>query len=202
MLDIKGEKSMKKLLALLLAGVMVLGCVACGQKEQSTEIKDAHEILTKVWDNYNETASDDWKFPIGGGNAELMIMDAPGGFDLTLEGAKDELMYTYCIPEDAIAMVDNAATAMNMMMSNNFTSAAYHVTDTANVKTVIEGIKNATLNNQWMCGMPEQFFIATVGDNYVVSAFGLAGVIDIYKTALTTVYGSDATVVVEETIAE
>ena len=193
---------MKKLLALLLAGVMVLSCVACGKDKQSVEIKDAHDILSKVWAEYNASASDEWKFPIGGGNAELMIMDAPGGFDLTLEGATDELMYSYCIPEGAIEKVDDVATAMNMMMSNNFTTAAYHVPDTNNFKAVVDGIHSATMNNQWMCGVPEKFIMVTINDEYVVSAFGLAGVIDIYKTAFTTVYGDAAFVAIEESIAE
>ena len=193
---------MKKLLALLIAGVMVLGCVACGKGKQSVEIQDANEILTKVWNKYNETATEDWKFQISGGNVETMVMDAPATFDVTLEGATDELMYSYCIPEGAIEKVDDVATAMNMMMSNNFTTAAYHVTDATNVEIVFNGIKTATLNNQWMCGMPEKFIVVTVGDSYIVSAFGLAEVIDTYEAAFTAVYGNAATVVVEENIAE
>lgn len=205
---------MKKILALVLAGVMVLSCVACGKgdagnkneqgenEKQNVEIQNANDILTKVWSEYNKSATDDWKFPIGGGNGENIVMDAPGTFDVTLEGAEDELVSSYCLPGDAIAMVDDVATAMNMMMANNFTTASYHVADAANVSKVVDGIKTATVNNRWMCGLPEKFMVATVGDDYVVSAFGLGEVMEVYKKALTSVYGDAVAIVVEENIAE
>jgi hypothetical protein len=53
------------------------------------------------------------------------------------------------------------------------------------------------MNNQWMCGFPEKMIIVTVGDEYVVSAFGNGMVIDAFETAITTVYG-DAAVVSEK----
>lgn len=201
---------MKKFVALLLATAMMFTCVACGgnggnagnNNETKVEITDANEILTKAWDEYNTTASDDFKFPIFGGNMETSVMDAPAKFDPTIEYAEDALVMSYCIPTDAIAMTDDIATMMNMMMANNFTSAAYHITDTANVQTVVDGIKNTTINNQWMCGMPEKLIIVTVGEDYVVSAFGIGDVIDTFKAALTTVYGDAAVVAVEENLAE
>ena len=205
---------MKKLVAILLAGAMALGCVACGNTNNNTtntedtqsttqvEIENANEILAKVWTEYNAKASDDMKFPIAGGNMAMGVMDASADFDLTAEGAQDELVYSYCIPEETIAMIDDAATMMNMMMANNFTSAAYHVTDAANVETVVASIKDATMNNQWMCGFPETLIIATVGDSYVVTAFGNGQVIEAIKTAITTVYGDAAVVVVEESLAQ
>lgn len=201
---------MKKLAALLLAGVMAFGCVACGNaggtdKQQGSEVKaeiaNANEILTKTWEEYNAKAGDDLKFPIGGGNVENMVMDAPAKFDVTLEGAEDTLVYSYCIPAESIAMTDDVATMIHMMNGNTFSGAAYHVTEAANVQTVVDSIKNATLNNQWMCGFPETLIIVTVGDDYVVSAFGNAQLIETFKTALTTVYGN-AKVVVEEALAQ
>ena len=184
---------------------MVLSCVACGGKEVAgnnaakVEIADANEILTKVWDEYKTSASEEIQFPIAGGNVEAMVMDAPAKFELTYDSAKEVLVYSYCIPEAAIDMTDDIATMMNMMMANNFTSAAYHVADAANVETVVNSIKDATLNNQWMCGFPEKLIIVTI-DNYVVSAFGNGMVIDAFKTAITTVYGDAAVVSVEESL--
>ena len=112
---------------------------------------------------------------------------------------EEVLVYSYCIPEAAIDMTDDIATMMNMMMANNFTSAAYHVADAANVETVVNSIKDATLNNQWMCGFPEKLIVVTI-DNYIVSAFGNGMVIDAFKTAITTVYGDAAVVSVEENL--
>ena len=201
---------MKKLVALLLATAMMFTCVACGgnggnadnNDAVKVEITDANEILTKAWEEYNASASDDMKFPIYGGNMETAVMDAPAKYDTTLEYAEDTLLMSYCIPVESIAMTDDIATMMNMMMANNFTSAAYHVADAANVETVVSSIKDATLNNQWMCGFPEKLIVVTVGENYVVSAFGNGAVIDAFKAALTTVYGDAAVVSVEENLAE
>ena len=199
---------MKKLVALLLATAMMFTCVACGGNGGTSdgsgatkvEITDANEILTKTWEEYNASATDDITFPIGGGNE--MIMDTPATFDITAEDAKEILVYSYCIPEAAIDLTDDVATMMNMMMANNFTAASYHVADVANVETVISNIKDATLNNQWMCGFPEKLIVVTVGEDYVVSAFGNGAVIEAFKTAITTVYGDAAVVSVEENLAE
>lgn len=202
---------MKKLTALLLAVAMVFTCVACGNSGNAgnggsgVEIKDATEVLTKTWEEYNKSASEDIKFPVGGGNIEnfeLVVMDNAGKCDTSLEGAKDALSVSFCIPMEAIDMTDDAATMMNMMMANNFSSAAYHVADKANVEKVVAGIKDATLNNQWMCGFPEKLIVVTVNGDYVVSAFGNGQVIDAFKTAITTVYGDAAVVSVEESLAE
>ena len=199
---------MKRLAAILLATAMALTCVACGGNGNAgagTEIKDATEILTKTWEEYNNSASEDMKFAVGGGNIEnfeLVVMDAPGKCDTSLEGAKDALSVSFCIPTEAIDMTDDAANMMNMMMANNFSAAAYHVTDAANVEKVVAGIKDATMNNQWMCGFPETLIIVTVGEDYVVSAFGNGQVIEAFKTAITTVYGDAAVVSVEENLVQ
>ena len=58
------------------------------------------------------------------------------------------------------------------------------------------------MNNQWMCGFPETLIIVTVGEDYVVSAFGNGQVIEAFKTAITTVYGDAAVVSVEENLAQ
>uniref|UniRef100_UPI00405661D0 hypothetical protein n=1 Tax=Agathobacter sp. TaxID=2021311 RepID=UPI00405661D0 len=205
---------MKKLAALLIAGMMAFGCVACGNAGQAgkdteqnsqaakAEIADANEILTKAWEEYNAKAGEDLKFKIGGGNLETMVMDEPAKFDVTAAGAKEALTYSYCIPAETIAMTDDVATMVNMMMANNFSAAAYHVAEAANVQTVTDSIKDATLNNQWMCGFPETLIIVTVGEDYVVSAFGNGQVIETFKTAITTVYGDAADVTVEVSLTE
>ena len=206
---------MKKLLVLLLAAAMTFTLAACGSNAENNgstesaesevakvEIADANEILTKAWDEYKASASEDIQFPIGGGFGESMVMDAPAKVDMTAEGAKDTMIYSFCIPAEAVDMTDDVASMMNMMMANNFSSAAYHVTDAANVETVVASIKDATLNNQWMCGFPEKLIIVTVGDEYVVSAFGNGMVIDAFETAITTVYGDAAVVSVAENLAE
>ncbi|MBQ7973156.1 MAG: hypothetical protein IJ291_06855 [Lachnospiraceae bacterium] len=170
--------------------------------EISAEINEANDILANAWAQYNATVSEDLKFPVGGGNGEEMVMDTSAKFDTTLEGAQDVLTATYCASADFVAKTDDIATMMNMMMSNNFTSAAYHVTDAANVEGSVAELKDAMLNNQWMCGIPEKFIIVTVGENYVVSAYGNAQVIDAFNAAIAAIYGDAAVVAVEESLAQ
>ena len=188
---------MKKLLVALLAGAMVLGCVACGGGNDTAkfEVANAQEVLTKVWDTYK----DDEKFFAMGGDFVEPVDGAPGTFDLLYA---EDLEYVYCIPAEAIAMVDDAATIMHAMNTNSFTAAAYHVADPANVQTIIDGVKEKTMNNQWMCGFPEKLIIVTVNGDYVVSAFGNGQVIDYVKEAITGVYGDAAVVSVEENLAQ
>ena len=188
---------MKKLLVGLLAGVMLLSCVACGGQNAApkVEVTDAKDLLTKVWDTYGE----DEKFFAMGGHFEAPVDNAPGSYDVA---KAEDLEMSYCIPADAVAMVDDAATIMHAMNANNFSAAAYHVTDKANAQTIIDGIKDRTLNNQWMCGFPETLIIVTVGEDYIVSAFGSADIVDNFKAKLTEVYGDAAVVSVEENLAE
>ena len=198
---------MKKLTALLLAVAMTFTCVACGNAGNggSASIKDATEILTNAWTEYNNSVSEDYKFSVGGGNLEnfeLVVMDGPGKCDTSLTDAKETLSMSFCIPTEAVDMTDDAANMMNMMMANNFSAAAYHVADKANVEKVVAGIKEATLSNRWMCGMPDKLIVVTVNGDYVVSAFGNGEVIDYFKAALTKVYGDAAVVSVEENITE
>lgn len=205
---------MKKLVALLMAGVMVFGFAACGNKDNEggkenqgqeetvkVDVADATELFDKVWTNYGETASADIQFMAMGGDGENIVDGKPGKFNH--ENAADNGMESIlCISTDAIALIDDAASLMHGMMANNFTGAAYHVADKANLQAVVDGIKDRTLNNQWMCGFPEKLVIVTVGEDYVISAFGYGQIIDAFKTSVTTVYGDLASVVVEESLAE
>lgn len=188
---------MKNLIVGLLAMIMVFGCVACGasQEEIRVEVADATELLSKVWDTYGE----DEKFFAMGGHFEAPVDNGPGAYDLA---KAEDLMISFCIPTDAIAMVDDAATIMHAMNANNFSAAAYHVTDTANMQTIIDGIKEQTMNNQWLCGFPEKLIVVMVGNEYLVSAFGSADIVDNFEGKLVEVYGDAVVVSVEENLAE
>ena len=160
---------------------------------QNLKINDANELLTKVWDSY----SDDEKFFAMGGHFEAPVDNAPGSYDLT---KTEDLSISFCIPADAIAQVDDAATIMHAMNANNFSAAAYHVTDPANKQLVIEAVKDATLNNQWMCGFPDELKIITVGDEYVITAFGALDIVETFTTKVLVTYEGNADVVVDENL--
>lgn len=201
---------MKKLVALLLAGVVAASCMACDTTEkkeenkvesqngaQKTEIKDATEVLTKAWN----ALADDQKFKAMGGDAENMTMDEPGKYNL--EKAEEfGLENAYCFPEAELAKIDDAATLVHAMMANNFTAGAYHVKNASDVDGIVNALKDKAANNHWMCGIPETLLIVTVGDNYVVSVFGANDIIESFKGGLTKAYGDVAKVVVEQPVVE
>ena len=162
---------MKKYIALLLALVTLLTLTACGKKDNSGAMdnttaapmvmpESALELLQTVWNSYGEGD----KFYAMGGNynedeaLNNNVENAPGKQALDDDGLTTKLM----VPSAQVANIAEAASLMHGMMANNFTCGAYHVADAANVETVVNGIKEATLNNQWMCGFPEKLIVVTV----------------------------------------
>lgn len=204
---------MKKLAVLLLVGVMAFSSVACGNSgetgkntqqnsqgtnnkaEQKVEVKNTTDLLTKVWETYGE----DEKFYGIGGDYNNVVENAPGKFDIA---DTESLEQRLCFPEDAVSYIDEASSLFHGMMANNFSCGAYHVKEKANMQMVVEQIKERTLNNQWMCGFPQNLVIITVGDEYVVSAFGSTDIIENFKVKLTDVYGDTAKVAVDLSLAE
>jgi hypothetical protein len=178
---------MKKIIAMLLAVMLVASMAACGNggAAETTEAKEpvpasALEILEKVWGSY----ADDEKFFVFGGNmGENAVMDAPGAFDLT---DTDGLTYTLLVPADQAANIDGAASLVHGMLANNFTCGVFHVT--GDVKAFAEAMKNAVMGNQWMCGMPEKMLITVVGGEYVLMAFGIGDAINPFQAKLTAAY--------------
>lgn len=195
---------MKKRIVLLICGMMILSLFGCGKKEDVTEtpapeaatvdVADATELLTNVWGTYTEAEL----FPIGGGDYENVVMDAPGKYDVSKAEEMDSVLG---LPQSSAAMIDDAASMMHMMNANTFTCGAYHLTDASNQKTFADALKENIMNRQWMCGFPDTLLIASVGDEYVVSAFGNAEIMETFKTKLTAQYEA-AEVMYEESLVQ
>ena len=195
---------MKKLTAMLLALLLVLSLCACGSNDSgaassngaadSTPVAaSAEEILDTVWGTY----AGDELFPIMGGNSENADWESPAAMDLA---NTEELTYLLYLPADQIALVEDCAGMVHAMNLNTFTAGSFHVADEANVQTVVDALKDAIMNAQWMCGFPEQLIIVTVGGDYVISAFGNGELIDNFQAKLSEQYGDAAVVVVEENL--
>ncbi|MDO4673515.1 MAG: hypothetical protein Q4A76_11445, partial [Porphyromonadaceae bacterium] len=107
------------------------------------------EILTKVWESYPDTD----KFAVMGGDYNHMVENAPGEFDVN---DKESLSSLLIVPDDAAAYLDQASSLIHAMNANTFTSAAFHIADAKNTEAFVSSLKDALLNNQWMCGFPEQ----------------------------------------------
>lgn len=188
----------KKLVLLLTAAMLVMSMAACGGNGNAADteqevVMSAVDVLNDVWETYGE----DEMFFAMGGDMNNMVDNAPGTYSLEdTEG----MAATLYVPVDAIAQIDDAASLVHGMNLNTFTGAAFHVTDAANVETFVTTLKDNIMGTQWMCGFPDQLVIFTVHDQFVVSAFGNTEVIEIFKNKVTSVYGENAVIVVEESL--
>ena len=202
---------MKKKIVLLMCTVLMMVLVGCGQTNAgqsndtetsdgdttetvSVDAVDSADLLTKVWNTYEEAD----KFPIGGGDYENMVMDTVGAFDVTKTEDLDSLLG---MPAAGAAMIDDAASMMHMMNANTFTAGAYHLTDASNQQALADALKDNIMNRQWMCGFPDTLLIASVGGEYMVSAFGNAEIIETFKTKLQEQYELTE-VIYEESLTE
>ena len=187
---------MKKLISLMLALMLGLSLAACGgqggdKNDGGSEPGSALELLTTVWSSY----SDDEKFPAAGGDYENSVDDAPGAFDLS---QPDNVTYLLALPEDDVALVDDAASLMHMMNGNTFTCGAFHAADADNVEGIASDLRDSIQGKQWMCGFPDKLVVFTLGQ-YVVSMYGAEDLIDNFKEKLQTAY-PDGAVAYEENI--
>lgn len=195
---------MKKLLSIFLVGMLAFSMIACSGTSSenndvnddvvNVEIADATELLTTVWDSYGE----DEKFAIMGGDYVTMVDSAPGKFDISDTESLDAMLG---VPVDAVASIDGAASMVHMMNANTFTAGAYHMVADADMTAYSDALKENITNRQWMCGFPDTLIIASVGDEYVVSAFGAADVIENFKTKLLEAYEA-ADIIYEESLAQ
>lgn len=220
---------MKKIIALTMALTLALtlfvGC-ASGNTEDTTENttestgepvddsqqdsqdtvsapQSAEELLQNIWDAYGE----DEQFAAFGGDMETHnakmeadetyeIPNGPGTYAMEYI---ENLPYTLRVPADILSNVDDAATLVHLMLANNFTGGALHLVEGADVEAITASIRDELSNTQWMCGFPDRYLVAVVGE-YVVVAFGLNDMMDPFQNYLTQCY-PDAEIAYNEDIA-
>ncbi len=195
---------MKRIIAVIMAAMLMLACAACGTNNGNTDgtegtttavsaIASPLEILNTVWASYAEEE----KFPVAGGDMTEanMNMEGPGVYGL--EDAEGFTATTH-FPAESMAKIDSAATLMHMMNANTFTAAAYHVVNASDVEALTTEVKDSILATQWMCGFPEKLVIVTI-DGYMVSYFGNGEIVDNFTAKLTEAY-ANANVAVNEAI--
>lgn len=191
----KELNKMKKILAFILAAVMMLSFAACGSNEPAegenggeTEVTvgSALEILETVWGAFGE----DEKFFAMGGDYDNMVDGAPG----TVTNA-DFLTGVLLVPAGTETL--EAAALVHGMNLNSFTAGAFKVADAA---AFAETMHEAIASNQWMCGFPDKMVIATIGNEYVVAAFGINDAMGPFEAKFVEAY-PEATVVYSEAIA-
>lgn len=197
----KGIKKMKKILAFMLAMLMMFSFAACSNNEQpedeteniaenevTVNVGSALEILENTWALFGDSE----KFSTMGGDYDAMISDAPGE-----AVSSDYLTSVLLVPEAELANVSEAASLVHAMMLNNFTCGAFKVTDAA---AFAEIMHETIASSNWLCGMPDKMVIATIGNEYVVAMFGINDAVNPFEAKLTEAY-PEASVLYSEAIA-
>lgn len=194
---------MKKLLALLLAMLMLVSLTACGGKEEKKEEKETDpvvdevvlegveapiDILSTVWATYGE----DEAFFAMGGDYDNIVDNAPGVVNVS---NTENLYSLFACDETASAMIDGAASLMHGMNANTFTAVAYHLAEGSDMAAFTDAMKTAIEGNQWICGFPEKLVIVTLSDDYAVVAYGAADIVDNFGAKLAASYETAESVV-------
>ena len=216
---------MKKILALLLSLVMVVGLfAACGgsedkntdettaapteqptePSEEITEGTEEIEVTEPVAQDSNESTKileNIWA-QVGEDN-QFFVMG--GNIENYVDGApgnynmeyKENLPYNLLVPEAELANIDEAGFMQHGMNANNFTAGVVHVT--GDVTAFAAAMQSAIQNNQWMCGFPETLVIAAINDSYVLVSFGVNDAMNLFIPALSAAY-ADANILYNEAI--
>ncbi len=218
---------MKKLLALILAGAMLLTFAACGgnetpENETTTEaVVESTEAATDAVEN--DTTADATQAPEGqAGAADAAALlnqvwakfgddEKPfvmGGFaDTMVDGAPgkfdislvEDMDAMLGIPAASVEDIDDAASVIHAMNANTFTAAAYRLKEGKDASVLASAIEANLAGRHWMCGIPETLLIVAV-DGFVVTAFGANDIVSNLKAKLAGEFAS-AQVLVEKPIA-
>lgn len=219
---------MKKLLALILAGAMLLAFAACGgnetpENETTTEaVAESTEATTEAVVE-NDTSVEATQAPEaqeGAADAAALLNQvwakfaeeekffAMGGdFNNPVDGAAGKFDVSLAedidamlgLPAANVADVDDAASLLHAMNANTFTGAAYRLKEGKDASAIASAIESHLAGRQWMCGIPETLLIVSV-DGFVVTAFGANDIVSNFKAKLTGEFAS-AQVLVEKPIA-
>lgn len=162
-----------------------------GESEES-KYGEALDVLSAIRQSYKEEDM----FAIYGGNQENAVMDAPGKFDIS---KTEEMKVNLGLPEELWDDIDDAASMVHMMNANIFTGAVYHLKDGTDSNDFADVVKTNIMATQWICGQPDTLVIIEVKGNYIITAYGEAGIMETFKdNALSALDGSQ--VIMEEPV--
>ena len=210
---------MKKLIALLLALVMVMGLVACGDNTNTTgttaptnpaptdpaptdpaptdpQVKVPESTVALLNDLFS-AIPEDKRYVIDvetndfylDENGEKMANFNGGSFMLDEEGypyypgvnaagaidlTEEYSLFNLFVPEDAYTNVEEAASLFHGMNGNILTSGALKLKEGTDVAALAQAISDGLANNWWMCGSPDRYVVASVG-NYLFVIYGHDG---------------------------
>lgn len=200
---------MKRVLSVLVICVMICTLfVGCGNKQDTTttpsnstndttpstepsstapsstapEVQgpaSALEMMETIWAAWEFEYKD---YFMGGGYAE-MVSGMPGA--VTPEDT-EALQFLFYVPEANMADVQSAASVMHGMNANVFTAAGFQVEDASAFATTMQ---ETLMNTQFVCGSPAHLLVCTLGNNFVLYAFGDTENVEGFRTAVSSAYG-------------
>lgn len=189
---VNNMKFYKILIAFLLMSTTLFGC-SKGTDKKESKYADALTVLQEARNAYSEEE----RFSIAGGDMEHAVMDAPGKFDIS---KKEELISVLHISETMFNDIEDCATMVHMMNANTFSAGAFRLKDGSDVNRFADDWINELSNVQWMCGQPETLLIVQVDDQYVIVAYGIDELIQVFKKNVQTL--NNASVLSEKPIAQ
>ncbi len=144
----------------------------------------ALEMMETIWSAWDFEYKD---YFMGGGYTE-MVSGVPG--NVVLEDT-DALQFLFYVPEANMSEIQSAASVMHGMNANVFTAAAFQVADAA---AFANTMKDTLMSTQFVCGSPAHLLVCSLGDNFVLYAFGDTENIDSFRTAVSTAFPNATTV--------
>lgn len=92
------------------------------ETEEKIVIIDAMDVLAKAWDEYSVAE----RFDVMGGHFNNADIGLPAEYDLL---QTEDLIEMYCVPEEYLVRIDDAATMTDFYNVGRFTVGAYHISD-------------------------------------------------------------------------
>lgn len=194
---------MKKLLAILLATLLLLSLAACTANgngsndttepdstapettEPETEDSiDPLELLTTVWNTFPEAE----RFAAVGGDigSENTKEDEPGVFSVADISEVDRNLGYPSAQGDCL---EAAASLVHMLNSNTFTAGAYQIKSGTDMDALAKDLAENIQSRQWICGFPDRLLVAYVG-NCLIGVFGADDLVQTFETQLSAAYSN------------
>ena len=190
---------MKKWIAFMLIMATLVSLGACSNNKgkdnkettaptisQANMPESALALMEKIWASFAENE----RFPAMGGNYDEdetknnIVDNGPGKYDLGNDGVTTVLM----VPGENMDKIAEVSSLMHGMMANNFTCGAYKLKDGSDAKAFGEAMYKSIVAQRFLCGAPEAVFVAHLGNDYVVAAYGLKDLMDLLNNKLVAAY--------------
>lgn len=195
---------MKKIIAIVLAALMLLSLAACAKNDAPTDTTEPDStqapettdgdgetdtieplrLLTSIWNAYAE----DDRFPAVGGDltGENAKENEPGVFSIAdLSEVDRNLGYPEAQGDQLVA----AASLIHMLNGNTFTAGAYQLKSDADMDAVAKALETNIQSRQWVCGFPDRLLVAYVG-NCLIGVFGADDLVQAFQNQLELSYSN------------